>query len=114
MIAEHAELPNAEVCFTLGLLHDIGKVVLADILLALSKERSDIDETAILHIFSALHEEFEGSMLIRWDFSVEFEQVGVPGVWQPETGFGGHCVAAEFYVWCGIAAVRSGCHAFLV
>lgn len=77
LLAEHGEFPNAEVCFTLGLLHDIGKVVLADILLALSKERSDIDETAILHIFSALHEEFGGNMLIRWDFPAEFEQIAL-------------------------------------
>lgn len=77
LIAEHAELPNAEVCFTLGLLHDIGKVVLADILLALSKERTDIDETAIQHVFRALHEEFGGTMLTRWDFPAEFEQVAL-------------------------------------
>jgi two-component system chemotaxis response regulator CheY len=77
MITEHAKLPNAEVCFTLGLLHDIGKVVLADVLLALSKERVGIDETAILHVFSALHEEFGGRMLIRWDFPAEFEQIAL-------------------------------------
>ena len=76
-LAAHAGLPNAEVCFTLGLLHDIGKVVLADIMLAMATEQTAIDTTAIQYVFRALHEEVGATVLRQWHFPDDFPQVAL-------------------------------------
>lgn len=64
-----------ESLFLLGLLHDIGKLVLVGHVNELSKTRSDLDRQAIAEIMEQLHSEFGVALLEGWGYPEWFQGV---------------------------------------
>lgn len=71
-IAKFLKLPGAENYFTIGLLHDIGKLLLMKILLDFIKQGACYDEQTVLNVLSANHEKCGGFLLKKWGFGIEF------------------------------------------
>ncbi len=66
---------NPDKLFLLGLLHDVGKLLLVSIVDDLSITWSEIDKAAVDEIMDSLHADF-GSVLIRaWNFGDEFYDI---------------------------------------
>lgn len=70
-ISQHLKKGDMDVLFSMGLLHDIGKLPLVNILIELSTKRDDIDKTMIHHVFEDLHTEIGAIMLTQWHFPEE-------------------------------------------
>ena len=70
-ISQHLKKGDMDVLFSMGLLHDIGKLPLVNILIELSEKRDDIDEKMIHHVFEELHTEIGAIMLTQWNFSAD-------------------------------------------
>jgi len=66
LIARLSKSPNPEECFYLGLMHDIGTVLVLRILEDISITHPINDEKAILDTTHALHQKFGGILLKRW------------------------------------------------
>gem|GEM_PF-930060 len=69
--------PNPEGFFTLGLLHDIGKVILVHILADMSREQAGITMETAQKVFKTLHEEFGAAWLTQWHFPPAFTHVAL-------------------------------------
>ncbi len=61
--------------FTLGMLHDMGKLLLIQVLLELQQDGREMDETSILDILNAQHMEFGAALLKKWGFTDEFVSI---------------------------------------
>lgn len=70
-ISKHLKKGDMDVLFSMGLLHDIGKLPLVNILIELSDKRDDINEKVIHHVFEELHTEIGAIMLTQWSFPDE-------------------------------------------
>jgi putative nucleotidyltransferase with HDIG domain len=78
ILAETLNLKLTEDAFTLGLLHDIGKLVLYRAIaeLQLKKKLGDnIDSSEVLDTVDKNHEKFGASLLKLWKFSKEYVRV---------------------------------------
>jgi len=71
-IAEHLGLPHQESYFTIGLLHDIGKLLLLKILLDFIEDGAEYEEKLVLNILSSKHEKTGAFLLKKWDFPSSF------------------------------------------
>jgi len=70
-ISQHLKKGDMDVLFSMGLLHDIGKLPLVNIMIELSGKRDDIDEKMIHHVFEELHTDIGAIMLTQWHFPEE-------------------------------------------
>ena len=61
--------------FTLGMLHDMGKLLLLQVLLELKQDGREMDEISILDILDAQHTDFGAALMKKWDLSDEFVNV---------------------------------------
>ncbi len=66
---------DLELLFSLGLFHDIGTLLVLNILINLSEQRDDIDNDAIFGTIDALHGELGGELLNRWKLPEEFGHI---------------------------------------
>jgi len=75
LLARKLNSTQADKMFLLGLLHDVGKLLLVRIIDDLSKSLSEIDEIIVEEVMGKLHSGF-GSVLIKsWKFGDEFQNV---------------------------------------
>ncbi len=77
IMAARLGLPNPEGFFTMGLLHDIGKLLLIKILMEIARERTDIDRASIDEALDSLHAQFGATLLSSWMFPDEFQQISL-------------------------------------
>lgn len=70
-ISQHMKKGDMDILFSMGLLHDIGKLPLVNILIGLSDKRDDIDEKMIHYVFEELHTEIGAILLSQWHFAEE-------------------------------------------
>lgn len=70
-LSEQLKLGDKDVIFSMGLLHDIGKLPLVNLLIELSEKRDDITEDVISSVFDTLHTEIGAIMLTQWHFPEE-------------------------------------------
>ena len=72
IVTESLGLKLTDDAFTMGLLHDIGKLVFLHIVGELEKRGKfgeDIDKTELLNNLDKYHSEFGSTLLKRWNFS---------------------------------------------
>jgi len=74
-LAERTQGADPDLLFMMGLLHDIGKLVLLKILMELPRTRNAQDDQQINDVLDALHGEFGGALLHRWHFDEAFVDV---------------------------------------
>lgn len=58
--------------FTLGMLHDIGKMLLLQILMELNQSGREMDETNIMQVVDSLHTVFGAALMRKWNLPAEF------------------------------------------
>lgn len=66
---------DPDLLFMMGLLHDIGKLLLLKVLMELPRTRNLEDQEQIDEVLVALHGEFGSALLHRWHFDDEFVAV---------------------------------------
>lgn len=71
----HLHKGDKDVIFSMGLLHDIGKLPLVNLLIELSEQRDDITQETIYAVFDTLHTEIGAIMLTQWHFPEEIINV---------------------------------------
>lgn len=64
-----------EKLFLLGLLHDIGKLLLVAIVDDLSKTHDCFDAAAVKTVMERMHPDFGSALLKRWEYSEEFQNI---------------------------------------
>jgi len=75
LLARKLNSSQADKLFLLGLLHDVGKLLLVSIVDDLPESLPGVDEEAVEEVMEKLHSDF-GSVLIRsWKFGDEFQNV---------------------------------------
>jgi len=74
IISKKLGIENADRMFSIGLLHDIGKLVLLTVLFQLSKQR-DVSEDDLNQILSQLHVTFGKAIIERWKMPIDFINV---------------------------------------
>lgn len=75
LIGKQVKHPLPDRLYTAGMLHDIGKMLLIQVLIELTKMRDDINEQSIDDALDSLHIEFGTTLLKRWKFPPEFIDV---------------------------------------
>lgn len=73
-IAKHIKLPQADSYFTIGLLHDVGKLLLLKMMLEYARKGSDVDEELMMTVFDKHHEKYGGILLKKWGLPVQFSE----------------------------------------
>ena len=58
--------------FTLGMLHDMGKLLLLQVLFELNKNGRDMDKANIMHIVDTQHMAFGATLMRKWNMPSEF------------------------------------------
>jgi len=71
IIGQQLNQKNVDILFSMGLLHDIGKLALINILIEISEKRRDIDKATIQSVFETLHTEIGAIILTQWNFPKE-------------------------------------------
>ncbi|MBU1168171.1 MAG: HDOD domain-containing protein [Proteobacteria bacterium] len=77
-IAEQLNLKLREDAFTLGLVHDIGKLILLQIISKLEEvgpTGEDVDQSVLFSTLDTYHGEFGAALLNKWGFSDIFDKV---------------------------------------
>lgn len=77
LIAKKCAMSSSEDYFTMGLLHDIGKLLLLNIIQDLAQSRELPSEEEIDHILGALHTPFGAELLKRWNFPQPFIEIAL-------------------------------------
>lgn len=75
LIGKLVRHPYPERLYAAGMLHDLGKVLLIQVLIALTKARDDITDEAVDQALVALHTGFGLALLKRWNFPENFIEV---------------------------------------
>ena len=75
LLARKLNNPQDEKLFLLGLLHDVGKLLLVSIVDDLSKSNPGIDEAAVEEVMEKLHSDFGAVLIESWKFGGEFQNV---------------------------------------
>lgn len=76
-LAKALHLSPADDHFTLGLLHDIGKLPLLNILQELIDSNPTLDQREVLPIISRYHGDFGGKLLTMWRFPPSFVDLAI-------------------------------------
>lgn len=72
LLGKHLKYNDLNQLFTLGMLHDIGKMLLLQVLLELNDDDRDMDETNIMEIIDSLHTAFGAALMRKWNLPSEF------------------------------------------
>lgn len=105
-LAQKLSLNDADGYYTMGLLHDIGKLLLLQIYAEIAKKRPGANEQECRELMERLHGEFGAALLANWKFPGEYQQVAryhdaVSKAAQPGEGL--HVVALA-----NLIAIQSG------
>ncbi|MFQ5596662.1 MAG: HDOD domain-containing protein [Nitrospiria bacterium] len=79
-IAKRLQLKNPEEIFSMGMLHDIGKLMLLKIIIDLENRGAfskKADRREVIEILNANHGQFGASLLKKWRYSPEYAQVAL-------------------------------------
>lgn len=76
-LAKELLLGDGEKFFLMGLIHDIGKVLLIKALDEISLQMSSLDKNDIITITQDVHTNFGGAILRRWGFTEDFVRVAL-------------------------------------
>ena len=88
---------EAERAFLIGLLHDIGKVVLLSILGRASKSPSEITPSVVGHLFYRYHQEVGGKVAVAWNLPEEIVSIaGCHHEFMENTAYPGSAAFALF------------------
>lgn len=87
-LAKHLKLSDPDSYFALGLLHDIGKLLVLQAVSALTKDKKDLDMAAILKIADSLHTSIGEMLLTKWGFppiypSMALNHEDISGISEP-------------------------------
>lgn len=63
--------------YTMGLLHDIGKLLLLQTFAEIAQKRADTSEQQCLDLMERFHGEFGAVLLAKWNFPNEYQQVAL-------------------------------------
>lgn len=74
-LAQKLALPDPDSYYTLGMLHDIGKLILLQFFAEMSKKRPDATEQECLELMDKFHGEFGAALLASWKFPHEHQQI---------------------------------------
>jgi len=74
IISRKLGIKNVDRMFSMGLLHDIGKLVLLTVLFQLSKQRN-VTEDDLNNILSQLHVKFGRAVIERWQMPIDYIDV---------------------------------------
>ena len=74
-LAQQLRYPEADSYYTMGLLHDLGKLLLLQIFTEVAKKRPDASEQDCLALMNDYHGEFGAALLNHWNFPVQYQQV---------------------------------------
>lgn len=74
-LAQKLALHDPDHYYTLGLLHDIGKLILLQFFADMSKKRADATEPECLELMDKYHGEFGAALLASWKFPSEHQQI---------------------------------------
>jgi putative nucleotidyltransferase with HDIG domain len=66
------DYPDLNHLFTLGMLHDMGKMLLLQVLFELHKNDRDMDEANIMEVVDAQHMAFGATLMRKWNLPSEF------------------------------------------
>jgi putative nucleotidyltransferase with HDIG domain len=76
-LAHKLALNDADGYYTMGLLHDIGKLLLLQIFSEIAKKRADATEQQCLELMDRHHGEFGAMLLAKWKFPGDYQQVAL-------------------------------------
>ena len=79
-VSEVIKLEQPDEVFTMGLLHDIGKLILLQVIGEFEikgKFGEEIDRVDVLNTLDANHNMFGATLLKKWDFSSEYVQIAM-------------------------------------
>ncbi|MCP3875323.1 MAG: HDOD domain-containing protein [Desulfobacteraceae bacterium] len=74
LIAEELKLKNSETIFLMGIIHDIGKLLLIKAIVDINPDESFKDDD-LLFAIQEIHTTFGGALLKKWKFSNTFIQI---------------------------------------
>lgn len=74
-LAQKLALPDPDSFYTLGLLHDIGKLILLQFFAEISKKRADATEQECQELMDKFHGEIGAALLASWKFPSEHQQI---------------------------------------
>lgn len=74
-LAQKLALSDPDSYYTLGLLHDIGKLILLQFFAEISKKRPDATERECMELMEKFHGEFGAALLASWKFPNEHQQI---------------------------------------
>jgi putative nucleotidyltransferase with HDIG domain len=77
LLAKHLNIPEPDKIYLMGLLHDIGKLLVLQVLSELTKDMLVIDQTFFEGIMNELHNKVGAMLLARWSFSPLFSSVAM-------------------------------------
>lgn len=72
LIGGHLKYPDLNQLFTLGMLHDMGKLLLLQVLFELNKNGREMDESNIMGIVDSQHMAFGATLMRKWNMPSEF------------------------------------------
>ena len=72
LLGKLLKYPDLNHLFTLGMLHDMGKLLLLQVLFELHHNGRNMDETNIMEILDAQHMAFGASLMRKWNMPSEF------------------------------------------
>jgi putative nucleotidyltransferase with HDIG domain len=72
LIGKHLKFSDLNILFTLGMLHDMGKLLLLQVLFELNKGGRDMDESNIMDIVDSQHMAFGATLMRKWNMPSEF------------------------------------------
>lgn len=89
-LAQKLALKDSDSYYTMGLLHDIGKLLVLQTFSDIAKKRTDATEQQCIDLMNMVHGEFGALLLTKWKFPDDYQQVAryhddVDKVAQPNT-----------------------------
>jgi putative nucleotidyltransferase with HDIG domain len=76
-LAQKLALGDADSYYTMGLLHDIGKLLLLQAFAELAQKRPEASEQQCLDLMERYHGEFGAVLLAKWKFPGDYQQVAL-------------------------------------
>ncbi len=74
-LAQKLAFNDADSYYTLGLLHDIGKLLVLQTFSDIAKKRADATEQQCIDLMEQVHGEFGALLLTKWKFPSDYQQV---------------------------------------
>ena len=89
LISDKTGIGEREKLFMMGLLHDIGKVLLLKTIGAGARKSKAYDREELIESIQEVHTSFGAALLLKWGFEKEFADIAALHEWEkykPDTG----------------------------